>query len=37
MKKDSKDLAGVCKDNDIQLKQSITEPTQQMGGEVWYQ
>lgn len=37
MKKDSKDLAGVFQEDEIQLKRSTTEPTQQMGGEVWYQ
>lgn len=37
MKQDPKNLAGVFEEYEIQARQSDTNPTQKMGGEVWYQ
>ena len=37
MKQDPKNLAGVFEENEIQARQPDTNPTQEMGGEVWYQ
>lgn len=37
MKQDPKNLAGVFEENEIQARQPDANPTQEMGGEVWYQ
>lgn len=37
MEKDLKNLAGVFEDYDLRSKQPDTAPTQELGGEIWYQ
>lgn len=36
MKKDPKDLAGVYEEQEFLAKEPDTNPTEEMGGEVWY-